>query len=185
MSSPVARENATSRQRGPLAHIPPQSPVQANTAYSAIALHPPTSARAASTAPNPAAACRRSRFAASEPMPIAKTITDSTTEVWATESPIKYAASATSSSSYTSPHAAQTNTPARTSHRPVRCRTGSGTALPALPGPPGPAGSPGSPVRGPSGPSQVCVEPGGTGACRSITPGTLRHALIAQRHPHA
>ncbi len=89
MSSPVAREKATRRQRGPLAHTPPQSPVQANTAYRAIALHPPTSARVASTAPNPAAASPRSRFAAREPMPIAKTMTDSTTDACVTESPIK------------------------------------------------------------------------------------------------
>ncbi|CAM5238538.1 hypothetical protein SALBM311S_00571 [Streptomyces alboniger] len=85
----MAREKATRRQRGPPAHRPPQAPVQANTAYRAIALHPPTRASAASRAPNAAAACQRRRFAASEPMPIAKTITDRTTEAWVTESPIR------------------------------------------------------------------------------------------------
>ncbi len=85
----MARENATRRQRGPLAHRPPQSPVQAKTAYRAIALHPPTRARAASSTPKAAAARQRSRLAAREPMPIAKTMTDSTTEAWVTESPIK------------------------------------------------------------------------------------------------
>ena len=43
-------------------------------------------------------------------MPMAKTMTESTTEAWVTESPIKYEARATSSSSYTSPQAAQTKT---------------------------------------------------------------------------
>ncbi|CAM5729079.1 hypothetical protein STENM223S_07649 [Streptomyces tendae] len=85
-------------------------------------------------------------------MPIAKTMTDSTTEVWATESPIKYAASATSSSSYTSPHAAHTNTPASTRHRPTAGRTGSRAG-----------------ASGPRGPPQDGGEPGGAGACGSIT----------------
>lgn len=141
----MAREKATSRQRGPSAHTPPQPPVQAKTAYNAIALQPPTSARAVSIAPNPAAACQRSRLAASEPMPIANTITDSTTEAWVTESPIKYEANATSSSSYTSPQAAQTKTHARTRNRPVPGRTGSRAES----------------VQG--------GDPGGAGACGSIT----------------
>src|SRR3954470_9761367 len=146
MSRPMAREKATRSQRGPLAHSPPQSPVHAKTAYSAIALHPPTSASSASSAPKAAAACRRSRLARSEPMPIAKTMTDSTTEAWVTESPIKYEARATSSSSYTSPQAAQTKTQARTRKRPVPGRTGSR-----------------------AGPAQDGGAPGGAGACDSIT----------------
>src|SRR5690606_7532269 len=74
-----------------------------------------------------------------------------------TESPIKYVASASSSSSYTSPQAAQTNTPARTRKRPVPCRTGSGGGPP--PGPP----------PEPQGPPPGAAERGGAGACGSIT----------------
>src|SRR5690606_32579592 len=97
---------------------------------------------------------------------MAKTMTDSTTDAWVTESPIKYEASATSSSSYTSPQAAQTNTPLRTRNRPVACRTGSRAAPPAPPRPPDPPG--------PAGPCPGCAEPGGAepggaGACGSIT----------------
>ncbi|GAA3100175.1 hypothetical protein GCM10017687_09090 [Streptomyces echinatus] len=142
----MASEKATRRQRGPSAHIPPQPAVQANTAYSAIALQPPISARADSTAPKPAAACQRSRLAPREPMPIANTITDSTTDAWVTGSPIKYEANATSSSSYTSPQAAQTKTQTRTRNRPVPGRTGSR-----------------------AGPVQEGGAPGGAGACGSIT----------------
>ena len=40
-------------------------------------------------APKPTAARRRSRLASREPTPMAKTITDSTTDAWVTESPIK------------------------------------------------------------------------------------------------
>ncbi len=61
---------------------------------------------------------------------MAKTITDSTTDAWVTESPIRYEAMATSSSSYTSPQAAQTNTPASTRNRAVPGRSGSRTAHP-------------------------------------------------------
>lgn len=145
----MVSEKTTSRQRGPSAHRPPHPPVQANTAYSAIALNPPTRASAASMAPNPAAAHGRSRFAAREPTPMANTMTDRTTDAWVTESPIKYEARATSSSSYTSPQAAQTNTPARTRNLPMPGRTGS-RAWPWTP--------------------QGGGAPGGAGACGSITP---------------
>jgi hypothetical protein len=112
-------------------------------------------------APNPAAASGRSRLATREPTPIAKTMTDRTTEAWVTESPIKYEARATSSSSYTSPQAAQTKTHARTRNRPVPCRTGS---------------------RG--GPAQGGGAPGGAGACGSITLPTVRHGAGTPGHPH-
>lgn len=65
------------------------SPIQANDAYSTSAEEPPTSASVASISPKPTAARLRKRFARSEPTPIAKTITESTTEAWVTESPIK------------------------------------------------------------------------------------------------
>ncbi|GHF44623.1 hypothetical protein GCM10010218_27580 [Streptomyces mashuensis] len=55
---------------------------------------------------------------------MAKTITDRTTEAWVTESPIKYEARATSSSSYTSPQAAQTKTVVSTRRRPSPAGTG-------------------------------------------------------------
>lgn len=83
---------------------------------------------------------------------MAKTMTDRTTDAWVTESPIRYEASATSSSSYTSPQAAHTNTPASTRNRPTAGRTGSRAG-----------------ASGPQGPPQDGGEPGGAGACGSIT----------------
>ncbi len=54
-----------------------------------MAERPPVSASTASTAAKPKAARARSRLASSEPTPMAKTITDRTTEAWVTESPIR------------------------------------------------------------------------------------------------
>lgn len=78
---PIVSENPTRAYR--------DSPIQANDAYSTSAEVPPTSARAASISPKPTAAWLHKRFARSEPTPIAKTITESTTDAWVTESPIR------------------------------------------------------------------------------------------------
>ncbi len=94
---------------------------------------------------------------------MAKTMTDSTTDAWVTESPIRYEARATSSSSYTSPQAAQTNTPARTRNRPTPGRTGSRAAVPRPPD-----GGVSEPPEPPE-PPQDGREPGGAGTCGSIT----------------
>jgi hypothetical protein len=151
MSTPMARENPTSAYR--------DSPIQAKVAYSTRAELPPTSARAASSSPKPTAARQRSRLASREPTPIAKTITDRTTDAWVTESPIRYEARATSSSSYTRPHAAQMKTVASTRKRPARCRAGGGA------GPPGAGGT-------------------ATDTCgASITRSTLRQGPMTNCHP--
>ena len=106
-------------------------------------------------------------------MPIAKTITDSTTEAWVTESPIRYEARATSSSSYTSPQAAQTKTPARTRNRPgARADRQARRAL-AAPG-----------RRGLGRARRSVAVPGWAGACGSITQRTVRHRTTASCHPH-
>ncbi|GGW62616.1 hypothetical protein GCM10010503_44910 [Streptomyces lucensis JCM 4490] len=73
-------------------------------------------------------------------------------EAWVTESPIMYEANVTSSSSYTSPQAAQTKPHTSTRNRPGPGRTGSGT---------GPVEE-GGPVR-------EGGATGGAGACESIT----------------
>lgn len=146
MSTPIPSENATSAYLAP--------PNQANVAYSTIAEQPPTRARAASMRPKPTAACSRSRLASREPMPMAKTITDSTTEAWVTESPIKYEARATSSSSYTSPQAAQMNTVPSTMNRAVLRRCAGGG-----------------------------MPQGRTDTDGSIMMGTLRHDSLTSCHP--
>ena len=113
---------------------------------------PPRSAR------SPTAARPRNRLASSEPMPMAKTITDSTTEAWVTESPNKYEASATSSSSYTSPQAAQMKTAAEHEE------------------PAGPAGAADGAIR-------AALPRSGTHICWSIMTRTLRHDGVATCHP--
>ena len=104
---------------------------------------------------------------------MAKTITDRTTDAWVTESPIKYEASATSSSSYTSPQAAQRKTPASTRNRPVAGFTGRG------------ATGRGATGRGAL-PSSLRARgtPDWTGVRGSITLRTLRHRTTPPGHPH-
>ncbi len=60
---------------------------QAQPQYRASAERPPVSDSAYSTRAKEVAGRRVRPLASNEPMPIAKTITDSTTEVWVTESP--------------------------------------------------------------------------------------------------
>lgn len=77
----MANENATSAGR--------DSPSQAKLAYSATAERPPSRASPASMAAKPNAGRCRSRLASRDPTPMAKTMTDSTTDAWVTESPMR------------------------------------------------------------------------------------------------
>lgn len=81
MSTPIAKAKTVIAGR--------DWPSQAKLAYSAMTDSPPMSARAASRVAKAAAATRRSRLASSEPTPIAKTMTDSTTDACVTVSPTK------------------------------------------------------------------------------------------------
>ncbi len=81
MSTPMAKEKAMSAGR--------DSPSQAKLAYSAMADSPPRRASPASMAPKPKAGRWRKRLASREPTPMAKTMTDSTTDAWVTESPMR------------------------------------------------------------------------------------------------
>ncbi len=62
---------------------------QANAEYSTSTDRPPTSASTPSTSANAPTARRRRGLAASEPSPMANTITEITTEVWSTELPMR------------------------------------------------------------------------------------------------
>ncbi|SKY33607.1 Uncharacterised protein [Mycobacteroides abscessus subsp. abscessus] len=94
----------------------------ANAAYSASTDNPPSSASASSMAAKAVTAWRCSGLAASEPMPIANTMTAKTIDACVAVLPIRYEPSDTSANSYTSPHAAQTNTTASNPTRANRDR---------------------------------------------------------------